>query len=93
MPLSVDNYTFGSDPLRGHLSTSWVRTLDPKNANRWILLYPRQEDLVDLEVWEVISTFNTIEMSAVRNDDYWGTVEELRKMIGNVRYLWKITLS
>lgn len=54
-----------------------------KNANRCILLYPKQEDEADLPVWEVVDTDKIIEMRAVRIDDYWGTVDELRVMIGD----------
>lgn len=52
-----------------------------KNAKRCILLYPKQGEEVDFPLWEVIGTDKTIEMQTIRIDDFYKTVEELRRIL------------
>jgi 5-methylcytosine-specific restriction enzyme subunit McrC len=52
-----------------------------KHVDRCILLYPKQEGEVEHPVWEVLDTKKTIEMKAVRIDEFQNTVLELREML------------
>lgn len=52
-----------------------------KNVNGCILLYPKQEGEEEHPVWEIVDTDKTVEMQAVRIDDYWKTVGELKEIL------------
>ncbi|CAM4409679.1 ATP-dependent helicase [Bacillus manliponensis] len=52
-----------------------------KEAERCLLLYPKQEGEAKHPVWEVVDTEKTIEMHAVRIDEFAETVSELREML------------
>src|SRR5690625_142927 len=51
-----------------------------QEANRCILLYPKQENEADHPLWEIIDTDKTIEMHTIRIDDFRETVEELSRI-------------
>ncbi|MFD1039357.1 McrC family protein [Virgibacillus byunsanensis] len=52
-----------------------------QEANRCILLYPKQEREADHPVWEVIDTDKTIEMRAIKIENFWESVDELRGIL------------
>lgn len=52
-----------------------------KDARRCILLYPKQEGEAEHPVWEVVDTEKTIEMHAVRIDEFAETVSELKEIL------------
>ncbi|MBL3641742.1 McrC family protein [Peribacillus frigoritolerans] len=53
-----------------------------KDVERCVLLYPKQEGETDYPVWEVIDTEKkTIEMCAVRIDEFSETVSELKEIL------------
>jgi len=52
-----------------------------QEANRCILLYPKQENEADHPLWEIIDTDKTIEMHTIRIDDFRETVEELSRIM------------
>lgn len=54
---------------------------DYKDVERCILLYPKQEGETDYPVWEVFDTEKTIEMCAVRVDEFSETVSELNEIL------------
>ncbi|MFZ3579989.1 McrC family protein [Virgibacillus sp. DJP39] len=58
---------------------AYVKTY--KDVSRCILLYPKQEQEEEHPVWEIVNTDKTIEMKAVRIDDYWNTVKELEEIL------------
>ncbi|WP_407272054.1 McrC family protein [Radiobacillus sp. PE A8.2] len=54
-----------------------------KEAIRCILLYPKQEGEAEHPVWEVVDTNKTIEMKAVRIDEFWNSVDDLKELLND----------